>query len=182
MIDKLHDGWNNIAENVILTIGAIPLLVGVAFANVEIVRRYFLGGQFHWSNDFVTYIILSGIFIAFCVGQAKRAHFNVTLVVEILQARGKETAIKFIRFLYSLISLAFASMMVYYAWPAIMRTMERGTRTESLIFPLWIFQFVMWVGFILFAITALVQTLRDFNVLTGRSQLVIEEELEDAKM
>lgn len=148
---------------------AIVLLGATCFAIAEIIRRYLFGVVFHWGQDAVTYLIAGSVFLFFAVTQARRSHLAMTAGVEYLRAKGFVRTVLALRVLVTALSLAMFSAIAWWGVPTVERTAMLGRTTQSMILPLWPFQFTLLAGFALMALVTLFHLYQDVQALRGKT-------------
>ena len=154
------------------------LLGCTLLALLEVVRRYAFGVSFEWQQDAVTLFILSAVFLYFGISQRRSAHLNVNLLTGALQALGPraQRAAEVIKVLATVISFVFLLAVVWWGIPDVKDSMEYGSRSESLAFPMWPFLVALLVGFACMAISLFFQIWRGVQGLRGRKVLEEPEE------
>ncbi len=178
-MEKAYRLWRAFQEK-ILGPGAALLLFGCTLlALLEVVRRYVFGLSFYWQQDFVTYVILSSVFLYFGIAQRRDSHLSVTVFVEIAEAAGPRArkAAGIVRLAGSLFSLLFLLAVVWWGIPEVLDSQRYDTRTESLLLPLAPFLWVLLIGFVFMAVSMIFQVYRNVQKLRGRS--VLEEPADD---
>lgn len=110
----------------------------------------------------MTYSITAACFLYFGNALAQRTHLAVTILPEWLEKSGRLRLSLLIRSSANLLGLMFCAFFVHFGWPAAERTMMMGRLTESMIIPLWPFQFVLLVGMAAMALTFFFHFYRDF--------------------
>jgi len=142
-------------------------------ALLEVGRRYLLGYSYEWQQDAVTLFILSTVFLYFGISQRRGAHLNVNLLTAGLEALGPgpRRAAEFIKVLATILSFLFLALVVYWGIPEIEDSLEYGSRSESLAFPMWPFLVALLLGFALMAVSLLFQVWRGVHGLLGRKVL-----------
>ena len=165
--------WCAFQDKVLTYMGALLLLACTLLAVTEIVRRYVFGVSFYWQQDAVILFILTAVFLMFCILQRHRSHLNVTVFSELLEHRwqGGRRAAEVIKVLADLISLVFLVAVVWWGIPEARDSQRFGTRTESLLLPLWPFLGSLLAGFALMAVSLLFQLYSGIQMLRGRGGL-----------
>jgi TRAP-type C4-dicarboxylate transport system permease small subunit len=178
-VEKAYAIWRAFLDKVLGPAAALLLFGCTLLALVEVVRRYAFGASFYWQQDFVTYVILSGVFLYFCIAQRNESHLSVTVFLEIAEAVGPRArrAAEVVRLVSLTFSFLFLLAVVWWGIPEVLDSQEYNTRTESLLLPLAPFLWVLLVGFTLMAIQMFFQVYRDIQKLRGRS--VLQEPRED---
>lgn len=171
--------WRAFQEKVLGPVAALLLLGCTLLALVEVVRRYGFGKSFYWQQDFVTYVILSAVFLYFCIAQRNKSHLTVTVFLEIAEVAGPRArrAAEFLRLLGEVFSLLFLLAVVWWGVPEVMDSQKYNSRTESLLLPLAPFLWALLVGFAFMAVSMVFQVYRDIQKLRGRT--VLEDPPED---
>jgi len=175
-VEKAYLVWRAFQDGFVARVAALLLLGCTLLALTEIFRRYILGYSFEWQQDAVTFFILSGVYLYFSISQRHEEHLNVAMLTETLnnlgpRARYAADVIKLVGFV---ISFLFLLAVVWWGVPEVQDSLEFGSRTESLAFPMWPFLAVLLVGFTFMAVTIFFQIWRAFWKLRGRR--VLEEE------
>jgi TRAP-type C4-dicarboxylate transport system permease small subunit len=183
-MNALYKAWRFLQDKIIGYSAALVMLALTTLAVVEIFRRYIEGRTFYWGQDAVTYLIVGAAMLYFGVSQATRAHLAFSALPDWL---ARSTGIRFkiacvIRMFGSLISLMFVAGFVWWGWPGAERTMMLGRLTESMIIPLWPFQFVCLIGMAMLGITYFFQFYRDVFLLFGRDPFPWDTQHEDFEL
>ena len=178
----LYKAWRYLQEKLIGSIAAIVFLVATVFACTEFITRYLIGHTFHWGQDAVTHGVIAATFLYFGASQAKRAHLTVSLLPDWLKGRGQRPLAAFIRALACVVVIGFCAMFVYYGMPGAERTWRMGRTTESMIIPLWPFQYALIVGIGMLAITTLFQLYQEVMRIFGRNVYPWEPEDEEFEL
>lgn len=178
-MERAYRYWRDFQEKVLGPVAALMLLGCTLLALVEVVRRYAFGQSFYWQQDFVTYVILSAVFLYFGIAQRNDAHLSVTLFVDMVHAVGPRArkAAEIVRLLGKAFSLLFLLAVVWWGIPEVHDSQQYNTRTESLLLPLAPFLWALLVGFSFMAVTMVFQLYRDVQTLRGRT--VLEDATED---
>jgi TRAP-type C4-dicarboxylate transport system permease small subunit len=155
---------------------AAMLLGATILACVEIFRRYFEGQTFHWGQDAVTYFLVAATFLYFGTSQAQRAHLAVSLLPQWLMAGGNVRLAYAVRALGSLIGALFVAAFVYWGLPAAERSLLLERMTESMIIPLWPFQYLCLIGMGMMGVTLAFQFYRDVMRFFGRDPFAWESD------
>lgn len=164
----LYRMWLFFQEHVVGTLAAVTMLVVTIFAVSQMVSRYLAGHTFVWGQDAVTYPVVALTFLYFGASQAKRSHLAVTLLPDLLRAGGRIELALVIRSIALLCVALFAAAFIWWGLPAAVRTWRVGVVTESLVLPMWPFQYALVAGMAMMGITALFQLYRDVMRLLGR--------------
>lgn len=178
-MEQAYRIWRAFQEKVLGPVAALMLFVCTLIALVEVGRRYLLGQSFYWQQDFVTYVILSSVFLYFCIAQRNESHIAVTAFLEIAEAAGPRTRriAEMIRLASLTFSFLFLLAVVWWGIPEVMDSQQYNTRTESLLLPLAPFLWTLLIGFVFMAIQMFFQVYRDIQKLRGVT--VLEEKKED---
>ena len=178
-MEKAYAIWRALQEKILGPAAAVLLLGCTLLALLEVVRRYAFGQSFYWQQDFVTYVILSGVFLYFSIAQRTESHISVTVFLELAEAAGPRArkAAEIVRLASVIFSFLFLLAVVWWGIPEVLDSQKYDTRTESLLLPLAPFLWVLLVGFTLMAIQLFFQLYRDIQKLRGRT--VPEEPGED---
>jgi len=175
-MERAYAIWRAFQNGVLERVAAVLLVGCTLLALLEIFRRYVLGVSFEWQQDAVTFFILSGVYLYFCISQHEGEHLGVTIVLEMLDAfaprfpRAGRVA-EVIRVVALVLSLVFMLAVVWWGIPEVRDSIEYETRTESLAFPMWPFLAVLLLGFAFMAITLFFQVYRGILKLCGRTVL-----------
>jgi TRAP-type C4-dicarboxylate transport system permease small subunit len=174
-VDRAYAIWRAFQDRVLERAAAVLLLGCTLLALLEVVRRYAFGYSFEWQQDAVTFFILSGVYLYFCVAQRRNAHLSVTVVPEMLEAMGPRArrAAEIVRLVALAFSCVFMLAVVWWGIPEVEDSIRYESRTESLAFPMWPFLAALLVGFAFMAVTMFFQIYRAIQRLRGRS--VLEE-------
>lgn len=180
-MDKAYRTWVFIMERVVSYVAATVMLGATCLAILEIFRRYVLGQTFNWGQDGVTYFMVSAVFLYFTVTQVRRSHLAVTAVAEWLSSKGYTGVIQVLRLINTTLSLGFCGALTWYGLPSVMRNLELGRLTQSMVMPFWPFQMVLLISLALMVVTLLFQLYQDVQMLRGKNVFPwaeIEEGLE----
>jgi len=182
-VEKAYQLWRAFQEKVLGPVAAVLLFGCTMLALVEVVRRYGFGQSFYWQQDFVTYVILSGVFFYFGIAQRNQAHLTVTVFIELAEVVGPRArrAADIVRLVGEVFSLLFLLAVVWWGVPEVLDSQKYNSRTESLLLPLAPFLWALLVGFFFMAVTMVFQVYRDVQKLRGRTVLVDVAE-DDSKM
>ena len=177
-MEKAYAAWRAFHERFLERATALVLLGCTLLALLEVVRRYVFGFSYEWQQDAVTLFILSAVFLYFGISQRRGAHLNVNLLTGALQALGPgpQRAAELIRLLATVISFLFLVAVVWWGIPDVKDSMEYGSRSESLAFPMWPFLAALLVGFAFMAVSLFFQIWRGVQGLRGRKVLEEPEE------
>ena len=177
-MEKAYAAWRAFHERFLERATALVLLGCTLLALLEVVRRYAFGVSFEWQQDAVTLFILSAVFLYFGIAQRRGAHLNVNLLTGALQALGPraQRAAEVIKVLATVISFLFLLAVVWWGIPDVKDSVEYGSRSESLAFPMWPFLVALLVGFACMAISLFFQIWRGVQGLRGRKVLEEPEE------
>jgi len=178
-MEKTYRLWRAFQEKVLGPAAALMLLGCTLLALLEVGRRYLLGQSFYWQQDFVTYVILSAVFLYFCIAQRNESHISVTVFLELAEAAGPRArkVAEIIRLASLTFSFLFLLAVVWWGVPEVMDSQKYDTRTESLLLPLAPFLWILLLGFVFMAIQMFFQVYRDIQKMRGRT--VLEEKRED---
>jgi len=137
-VEKTYRIWRGFQEKILGPAAALMLLGCTLLALLEVGRRYLLGQSFYWQQDFVTYVILSAVFLYFCIAQRNESHISVTVFLELAEAAGPRTrrVAEMIRLASLTFSFLFLLAVVWWGIPEVMDSQKYNTRTESLLLPL----------------------------------------------
>ena len=174
-MEKAYAIWRAFQDRFLARATAIVLLGCTLLALLEVVRRYAFGQSFEWQQDAVTLFILSAVFLYFGISQRHGAHLNVNLLFGVLEAFGPRgrRAVEYVKVLVTIISFLFLLAVVWWGIPEIKDSLEYGSRSESLAFPMWPFLLALLVGFAFMAVSLFFQIYRGVQGLRGRK--VLEE-------
>jgi TRAP-type C4-dicarboxylate transport system permease small subunit len=169
-VEKAYAAWRAFQERILARAAALLLVGGTLLALVEVGRRYLIGRSFEWQQDAVTFFMLSGVYLYFCVAQRQRAHLAVTVVPEILSVAGPRA--QRAGEIYKLVALAFSMLflgaVVWWGVPEVEDALKYESRTESLAFPMWPFLAALLAGFAFMAVTMAFQIWFGIQKLRGR--------------
>ncbi len=178
-MEKAYAIWRTFQDKLLGPAAALLLLGCTLLALLEVVRRYALGQSFYWQQDFVTYVILSAVFLYFCIAQRNESHISVTVFLELAEAVGPRArkAAEIVRLGSVIFSFLFLLAVVWWGIPEVMDSQKYNSRTESLLLPLAPFLWILLIGFTFMAIQLLFQVYRDIQKMRGR--IVLQEPRED---
>jgi TRAP-type C4-dicarboxylate transport system permease small subunit len=169
-VEKAYAAWRAFQDKVLARAAAVLLVGCTLLALLEVGRRYVIGASFEWQQDAVTFIMLSGVYLYFCVAQRQRSHLAVTVVPEILAVAGPRA--RRIGEVYKLVALAFSTLflgaVVWWGLPEVEDALKYESRTESLAFPMWPFLAALLAGFAFMAVTMAFQVWFGIQKLRGR--------------
>lgn len=168
LLDQTYKALRFFTDRIVGNLASVVMLGATCLALVEIFRRYVLGLVFHWGQDAVTYFIVSAIFLFFAVTQARRSHLAMGAVLDWLKAKGYVRTVMSIRMFVSLFAMCFSASFVYWGYPSAERVMMMGRTTQSMILPLWPFQYALLAGFALMTVISLFQFYQDVQALRGK--------------
>jgi TRAP-type C4-dicarboxylate transport system permease small subunit len=168
MLDTTYRALRFFTDKIVGYFAALVMLGATGLALVEIVRRYVIGVTFHWGQDAVTYFIVGSISLFFAVTQARRSHLAMSVVLDLLKAKGMGQAVMCVRAVVSLLSLCFYAAFAWWGWPTVERMWMMGTTTQSMLLVIWPFQLMLLVGFVLMALAAAFQLYQDVHAIFGR--------------
>ena len=174
-MERAYAIWRAFQDRFLAQVAALLLLGCTLLALLEVIRRYAFGASFEWQQDAVTFFILSGVFLYFGIAQRRGAHLTVGLLLGMLEAlgpRGRRAA-DVVRLVATVFSFLFLAAVVWWGIPEVRASLEYGSRTESLAFPMAPFLLVLLLGFAFMAVSMFFQIYRDIQKLRGRT--VLEE-------
>ena len=100
-------------------------------------------------------LLMCAVFSSFAYAQSKKAHINMTILIEKLPR-----ALRFILFtLMSLLSIVAAGAMTWAAYLQTLDCLKRGYVTEVLYIPLWPFYVIMIIAMAIFTVTIIYDTI-----------------------
>lgn len=177
-MEKAYAFWRAFQDKVLARVAALLLLGCTLLALLEVGRRYTIGKSFEWQQDAVTFIMLSGVYLYFCVAQRKNSHLAVTVVPELCAVAGPraKAAGEVVKIVANLLSMAFLALVVWWGIPEVEDALKYESRTESLAFPMWPFLMALLFGFAFMAVSQLFQVYFGIQKLRGRT---VPEEPED---
>jgi TRAP-type C4-dicarboxylate transport system permease small subunit len=169
-VEKAYAAWRAFQEKVLARAAAVLLVGGTLLALVEVGRRYLIGRSFEWQQDAVTFFMLSGVYLYFCVAQRQRSHLAVTVVPEILAVAGPaaQRAGEIYKLVALVFSMLFLGAVVWWGFPEVEDAFKYESRTESLAFPMWPFLASLLAGFAFMAVTMAFQVWFGIQKLRGR--------------
>jgi TRAP-type C4-dicarboxylate transport system permease small subunit len=174
-VERAYAAWRAFQDRFLARAAALLLLGCTLLALLEVVRRYVFGQSYEWQQDAVTLFILAAVFLYFGISQRHGAHLNVNLLTGALEASGPRgrRAADVIRVLVSIVSFLFLLAVVWWGIPDIQDSLEYGSRSENLAFPMWPFLVTLLAGFAFMAVSLFFQIYRGVQQLRGRD--VLEE-------
>jgi TRAP-type C4-dicarboxylate transport system permease small subunit len=177
-VEKAYQIWRAFQERFLAPFAALVMLACTLLALLEVGRRYLLGQSFEWQQDAVTLFILSAVFLYFGIAQRRGSHLNVNLLTGALQALGPgaQRAAEVIKVLATVLSFVFMAAVLWWGIPEIKDSLEYGSRSESLAFPMWPFLFTLLASFAFMVISLFFQVWRGVQGLRGRKVLDEPEE------
>lgn len=181
-MDRIYNVWRQVQEAVFGRLAELMLIGATGLAIVEIFRRYVEGRTFYWGQDAVTYGMIGAAFLYFGVTQARRAHLVLSAVPAWLRRKGWLRTMYAIRVFGMLSSVLFLAGLVWWGWPGAERTRELGRLTESMLIPLWPFQYLLLLGAAGMAITMAFQLYRDIRGLLAKDPAVWDEGEEELEL
>ena len=181
-MEKAYALWRAFQDRFLARATAVVLLGCTLLALLEVGRRYLLGQSFEWQQDAVTLFILAAVFLYFGISQRHSAHLNVNLLFGVLSVLGPRglRVVEVIKVLVTIFSFLFLLAVVWWGIPDVKDSMEYGSRSESLAFPMWPFLVALIVGFAFMAVSLFFQIYRGVQKLRGRD--VLEEPSEEGAL
>ena len=167
-MEKAYALWRSFQDRILANAAALILLGCTILALVEVVRRYVFGFSYEWQQDAVTFFIISAVYLYFAISQRHNEHLNVVVVLELLQVKGARRTVEVIKLIALVVSFLFMLAVVWWGIPEIEDSMEYGSRTESLAFPLAPFLWALIIGFAFMAVTMFFQIWFAIQKLRGR--------------
>jgi TRAP-type C4-dicarboxylate transport system permease small subunit len=169
-VEKAYAAWRAFQEKVLARAAALLLVGCTLLALLEVGRRYVIGRSFEWQQDAVTFFMLSGVYLYFCVAQRQRSHLAVTVVPEILAVAGPraQRAGEIYKMVALIFSMLFLGAVVWWGIPEVEDAIKYESRTESLAFPMWPFLAALLAGFAFMAVTMAFQVWFGIQKLRGR--------------
>jgi TRAP-type C4-dicarboxylate transport system permease small subunit len=169
-VERAYAAWRAFQEKVLARAAALLLVGCTLLALLEVGRRYVIGRSFEWQQDAVTFFMLSGVYLYFCVAQRQRSHLAVTVVPEILAVAGPRA--QRLGEIYKMVALIFSMLflgaVVWWGIPEVEDAIKYESRTESLAFPMWPFLAALLAGFAFMAVTMAFQVWFGIQKLRGR--------------
>ena len=169
-MEKAYAAWRAFQEKVLARVAAVLLVGCTLLALLEVGRRYLIGRSFEWQQDAVTFFMLSGVYLYFCVAQRQRSHLAVTVVPELLAVAGPraQRAGEIYKMVALVFSMLFLGAVVWWGIPEVEDAIKYESRTESLAFPMWPFLAALLAGFAFMAVTMAFQVWFGIQKLRGR--------------
>jgi TRAP-type C4-dicarboxylate transport system permease small subunit len=170
-LEKAYAAWRAFQDRFLAYAAALLFVGSTLLALLEVGRRYLLGFSFEWQQDAVTFFILSGVFLYFCVSQRREAHLTVSVLPEVLAALGPRArrAAELLKLAALAFSCVFLLAVVWWGVPEIEDAVKYESRTESLAFPMWPFLAALLAGFAFMAVTMAFQLYFGIQKLRGRA-------------
>jgi TRAP-type C4-dicarboxylate transport system permease small subunit len=177
-MERAYALWRGFQERAVAPAAALLLIAMTLLALLEVGRRYLLGQSFEWQADAVTFFMLSGIYLYFCVVQRRNDHLAMTVLPEVLAVVGPRAKLagEYVRLAALVLSLVFMCAVVWWGIPEIEEAVKYESRTESLAFPMWPFLLALLLGFAFMAVTMVFQIWFGVRKLQGHA---VPEEPED---
>jgi TRAP-type C4-dicarboxylate transport system permease small subunit len=181
-VEKAYALWRAFQDRFLARAAALVLLGCTLLALLEVGRRYLFGQSFEWQQDAVTLFILAAVFLYFGISQRHGAHLNVNLLFGVLSVLGPRglRAVEVIKVLVTIFTFLFLLAVVWWGIPDVKDSMEFGSRSESLAFPMWPFLVALLAGFACMAVSLFFQIYRGVQKLRGRD--VLEEPSEEGAL
>jgi len=178
-VEKAYGFWRAFQDKVLARVAALLLLGCTLLALLEVGRRYTIGKSFEWQQDAVTFIMLSGVYLYFCVAQRKNSHLAVTVVPELCAVAGPRARVagEVVKIVANTLSMAFLAIVVWWGIPEVEDAIKYESRTESLGFPMWPFLLALLLGFAFMVVTLAFQVY--FGIRKLRGLPVPEEPADD---
>jgi TRAP-type C4-dicarboxylate transport system permease small subunit len=158
-------------------IASTLLLVLTLFALLEIVRRYIFGVVFEWGQDALIVGMVAAVALYFGVTQIRRSHLVMSVIIQLLHARGHHKAVGITKIAVSAIIVVFCGAIGITGWPTLSYAIERNLTSYSLIIPMWPFYLILMFGFLLMAFIAFLQLIEDIISFARREYLDADIEL-----
>jgi len=179
-MEKAYEFWRAFQDKILARFAALLLLGCTLLALLEVGRRYAIGKSFDWQQDAVTFIMLSGVYLYFCVAQRKNSHLAVTVIPELCAVAGPraKAAGEVLKVVANTLSMAFLAAVVWWGIAEVEDAFKYESRTESLAFPMWPFLLALLLGFAFMAVTQAFQVYFGIQRLRG---CTVPEEPEDAE-
>lgn len=168
VFDRVYRIFRFLLDDVMGNLAVLAMFLGTSLAIMEVFRRYVFGVVFDWGQDAVTYGIVSSVFLYFAVTQSRRSHLRVSFVTDLLETRGHQKLVLFIRALVTALSLALFSALAYWGIPTVERSMMMERTTLSMVLQIWPFQMALLVTFVLMATVSFFQLYQDIRALFGK--------------
>lgn len=186
-MSKLFWAWRTFQESFLQYVAALLLLGMTLLAVLEVIRRYVFGVSFEWQQDAVTYGILSGVFLFFTITQSRKAHLRVTVLLLVLRKKGGRPGsimATVLEIFGAAVGIAFCVWLVWHGYEVLQLMISQGRKTESLLFPLWLFFAVYLAGMAFLAVSFFFQLIHEIQVLRGKEPPVdrYEEEREGGSL
>ncbi|MDA0763814.1 MAG: TRAP transporter small permease subunit [Proteobacteria bacterium] len=168
----------SLIDSIFSKMAAIILISTLLFALTEIIRRYIFSVVFQWGQDAVIFAMVSSIALYIGVTQIKRGHLVMSAALEVLNAYKYYRTIGILKIFVSISTFLFSGSLAVTGWPTVLKSLLRETKTESLTFDLWMFQFILMLGLGIMATVAFLQTIEDMihyiqgKHLDGKLELV----------
>ncbi len=186
-MSKLFWAWRTFQESFLQYFAALLLLGLTLLALLEVIRRYVFGVSFEWQQDAVTYGILSGVFLFFAITQSRKAHLRVTVILLLLREKGGRPGsimATVLEIFGAAVGIVFCVWLVWHVIEVTQLMISQGRKTESLLFPLWLFFAVFLAGMAFLAVSFFFQLIHEIRVLRGKERPVdrYEEEGEGGSL
>lgn len=133
----------------IIAVGSLLSAFCIAF--VAVIQRNTTGNVLYWSEEAIIYLIIYSTFFGAVIALRDNEHVNVDILPVLLRGRAR----RFVLILGALITVAFATILVFLAWALIMEPFSRETFTPALKWPLWIFELSVPLSMMLFLLRAI---------------------------
>ncbi|MEP3279460.1 MAG: TRAP transporter small permease [Stappiaceae bacterium] len=147
---KLIDRLRRINDGLAVVAG-LALLACVAFTIIEIIMRQ-LGASLGGTDEISGYVMAIATSWGICYALTALAHVRIDLLRTRLVPAGRA-----VLDLIAMLSLtATALVIAYRTWPVLSKSLQTGARSNTpLETPLWLPQTLWWIGWVWFAVSAL---------------------------
>ncbi len=135
-------------------IGALAILGAALIVTEGVIVRKVLGQSTIWQIEFSVFLLMYACFVGAALGQKRKHHLNVDLVVIHLSPKSREVVL----LIAAMVSCLLCLVLAVYSWPMWWLSVVANEHSESLWGPpLWIPYFFLPLGMSLLFLQYLVQ-------------------------
>ncbi|MDJ0951523.1 MAG: TRAP transporter small permease [Alphaproteobacteria bacterium] len=134
---------------------------------VQVVLRYVFNSSIDWAEEFTRYAIIWMSMVGAGMGVRYGKHISVDLLANVLPRAGARYAVA----LSGLLGLAFALMLVWYAYGLVDRSVMVGQVSSAMQAPMWLIYSILPAGGALLALRCAEFTVHAFTADGTATQL-----------
>lgn len=154
-LQKFRSGFGRVV-NAVSYIGMVLLFAMVVIVAIDVILRKIGVGSIKGSNEMTTYFMVAICMLGIPALQQKDGHVWVNLLVNKFPYRFR----CFWRCVIMALETLIVGLLVYGAWDKVTALYSRGTTTDILNWPKWIFAVAALVAFVEFFVLVLVDTIQ----------------------